>query len=59
MDKIKAVVPHFAAFVSLCVVGAISLHFVGLEYGLPIGYLLGRFAGVPLEELAKRKVLKK
>ena len=59
MDKIKAIIPHFLGFVTLCIVGAISLHFVGLEYGLPIGYLLGRFAGVPLEELAKRKVLKK
>lgn len=59
MDKIKAIIPHFLGFLALGVVGAISLHFIGLEYGLLVGYLLGRFAGVPLEELAKRKVLKK
>lgn len=58
MDKMKQVVPHFAAFVSLCVVGAVSLHFIGLEYGLPIGYLLGRFAGVPLQEKIKEVMSK-
>ena len=59
MEKIKPIIPHFAAFVSLCVVGAISLHFIGIEYGLGIGYLLGRYAGVPLQDLIKEKVLKK
>ena len=58
MEKIKPIIPHVAAFVALAFAGAVSLQFIGLEYGLLVGYLLGRYAGVPLQNLIKEKVIK-
>lgn len=54
MEKIKPIIPHVAAFVALAFAGAVSLQFIGLEYGLLVGYLLGRYAGVPLQEKIKK-----
>ena len=44
--------------IALLTVGAISLHFTGLTYGLGVGFVLGAFAFDKVDALVLKKVSK-